>query len=136
MNGYKLTMFIVYFVFVTAIGIYFFFKSKDKNGKDYFLGGRKMNGFVAALSAGASDMSAWVLMGLPGAICVLGLGQVWISIGLLIGTILSWVFVAPRLRRFAIRANDSITIPEYLSNRFNTKNPILRVSSAIIFLVG
>ena len=81
-------------------------------------------------------MSAWVLMGLPGAICFYGLGQVWISIGLLIGTVLSWIFVAPRLRRFAIRANDSITIPEYLSNRFNTKSPVLKVTCAIIFLIG
>ena len=136
MNVYKIIMFVVYFAFVTGIGLYFFFKSKDKNGKDYFLGGRKMNGFVAALSAGASDMSAWVLMGLPGAICLMGLGQVWISIGLLIGTVLSWLFVAPKLRRFAIKSGDAITIPEYLSNRFNSKSPVLRFSCAIIFLVG
>ena len=136
MSVAKLIMFIVYFVFVTGIGVYFFVKSKDKNGKDYFLGGKKMNGFVAALSAGASDMSAWVLMGLPGAICLWGLGQVWISIGLLVGTVLSWVFVAPRLRRFAIKSGDAITIPEYLSNRFNSKSPVLKVACAVVFLVG
>ena len=136
MNAYKIVMFILYFTFVTGIGVFFFIKSKDKNGKDYFLGGRKMNGFVAALSAGASDMSAWVLMGLPGAICLFGLGQVWISVGLLVGTVLSWIFVAPKLRRFAIKSNDSITIPEYLSNRFNSKSPVLRISCAVIFLIG
>ena len=136
MNVYKLIMFIVYFAFVTGIGVYFFLKSKDKSGKDYFLGGRKMNGLVAALSAGASDMSAWVLMGLPGAIFIAGLGQLWISIGLLIGTVLSWIFVAPRLRKFAIRSNDAITIPEYLSNRFNSKNSVLRFTCAVIFLIG
>jgi sodium/proline symporter len=95
-----------------------------------------MNGLVAAFSAGASDMSAWVLMGLPGSICLYGLGQVWISIGLLIGTICAWLFVAPKLRRFAIIANDSITIPQFLSNRFMAKNPILRISCAVIFVIA
>ncbi len=132
----KFLVFILYLVFVLAVGIFFFLKSKDKNEKDYFLGGRNMNGVVAAFSAGASDMSAWVLMGLPGAICLNGLSSAWISIGLLIGTILAWIFVAPRLRRFAIRANDSITIPEFLSNRFMTKSPVLRIASAVIFVVG
>ena len=74
-----------------------------------------MNGLVAAFSAGASDMSAWVLMGLPGSIFLYGLGQVWISIGLFLGTVAAWLFVAPKLRKFAIKANDSITVPEFLS---------------------
>lgn len=133
---YKLSMFIIYLLAMLCIGIYFFIKNKSNGEKDYFLGGRNMNGLVAAFSAGASDMSAWVLMGLPGAIFILGLGQIWISIGLLIGTILAWVFVAPRLRRFAIKAEDSITIPEFLTKRFKTVNPTMRIASAIIFMVG
>lgn len=136
MNYYKLTIFILYMVVMLAIGIYFFVKSKDKNEKDYFLGGRNMNGLIAAFSAGASDMSAWVLMGLPGAIFLYGLGQVWISIGLIIGTIFAWLFVAPKLRRYAIKANDSITIPEYLTNRFKESNPLMRIACAVIFVIG
>ena len=139
MNGYELTSFMVYLVIVLAIGIYFFvsgIKKKQNNEKDFFLGGRKMSGLIAAFSAGASDMSAWVLMGLPGSICLYGLGQVWISIGLLIGTICTWLFVAPKLRRFAIKADDSITIPQFLSNRFKSKNSALRIICATIFLVA
>lgn len=136
MNYYELTSFILYFVLVIGVGIFFFVKSKSKSEKDYFLGGRNMNGLVSALSAGASDMSAWVLMGLPGSIYLYGLGQVWISIGLLIGTVLSWIFVAPRLRRFAIKADDAITIPQFLSNRFKTKSPVLKVACAVIFVIG
>ena len=136
MNYYELTSFILYFVLVIGVGIYFFVKSKTQSEKDYFLGGRNMNGLVSALSAGASDMSAWVLMGLPGSIYLYGLGQVWISIGLLIGTVLSWIFVAPRLRRFAIKADDSITIPQFLSNRFKTASPVLKIACAVIFVIG
>ncbi|MBQ8197237.1 MAG: sodium/proline symporter [Clostridia bacterium] len=136
MNVYKLISFSLYFAFVLGVGIYFFVKHKDKGEKDYFLGGRNMGGWVSALSAGASDMSAWVLMGLPGAIFISGVSEVWISIGLLTGTICAWVFVAPRLRRFAIKANDSITIPEFLSNRFKATSPVLRISCAVIFIIG
>lgn len=135
-NVYELISFILYFALVIGVGIYFFFKSKSKGEKDYFLGGRNINGLVGALSAGASDMSAWVLMGLPGSICLYGLGQVWISIGLLIGTVCSWIFVAPRLRRFAIVADDSITIPQFFSNRFKSKSPVLRVACAVIFVIA
>ena len=136
MNYYELTSFVLYFVLVIGVGIYFFVKSKTSSEKDYFLGGRNMNGLVSALSAGASDMSAWVLMGLPGSIYLYGLGQVWISVGLLIGTVLSWIFVAPRLRRFAIKADDAITIPQFLSNRFKSKSPVLKVACAVIFVIG
>ncbi len=135
-DGFELISFIAYFVLVLAVGIWFFLKSKSKGEKEYFLGGRNMNGLVAAFSAGASDMSAWVLMGLPGAICVAGLGEVWISIGLFIGTICAWLFVAPKLRRFAIKADDAITIPQFLSNRFKAKNPVLRISCAVIFVIA
>jgi len=136
MNVYEIIMFVLYFVLMLGIGFWFFFKSKDKGEKDYFIGGRNMNGLVAAFSAGASDMSAWVLMGLPGSIFMYGLGQVWISIGLLIGTICAWLFIAPKLRVYAIKAGDSITIPQFLSNRFFAKSPVLRVSCAVIFVIA
>ena len=126
-----------YFVLVLAIGIYFFWRGRKSDGaeKSYFLGGRQMNGWVSALSAGASDMSAWVLMGLPGSIYLLGVGQVWIAIGLLIGTVSAWLFVAPVLRRYSIVAGDSITIPQFLTNRFCTKRKGIMVISAIVFMV-
>ncbi|MBR6763978.1 MAG: sodium/proline symporter PutP [Clostridia bacterium] len=136
MNGYgELLAFILYFCLVLGVGIFFFIKSRKGNASDYFLGGRKMGSWVAALSASASDMSAWLLMGLPGSILALGMGQVWIAIGLGIGTALSWIFTASRLRRFSIVANDSITIPQYLSNRFLSKSKTLQVICAVVFLV-
>ena len=128
MNVYEIVAFAIYFLFVLGVGIYFFKKSKNGGEKDYFLGGRQMGGWVSALSAGASDMSAWVLMGLPGAIFMKGFSQIWIPVGLIIGTVLSWLIVAPKLRRYAIKANDSITVPEFLSNRFMSKSPVLRVA--------
>ena len=90
----EIVVFIVYLVFMLSIGIYFFFKNRDGGEKTYFLGGRQMGPWVTALSAGASDMSAWVLMGLPTSIYALGLGQVWISVGLAIGYTISWLAVA------------------------------------------
>ena len=135
-NVGELIAFILYFLIVLAVGVYFFIKEKNNGGeKGFFLGDRKMGGLVAALSAGASDMSAWVLMGLPGSIYLYGIGQVWISVGLLIGTICAWVFVAPKLRRYSILANDSITIPQYLSNRFMSKKPTLQIVCAVIFII-
>ena len=137
MNFYELFAMLLYFVLVIGVGVYFFFRGKgEASEKQYFLGGRNMGGWVAALSAGASDMSAWVLMGLPGSIYLYGLGQVWISVGLLIGTVCAWIFVAPKLRRYSIVANDSITIPQFLNNRFLSKNKSLQVISAIIFAVA
>lgn len=133
----ELAAFICYLVVVLAMGVYFFLKGKktESGDKDYFLGGRNMNGLVAALSAGASDMSAWVLMGLPGSIYLYGMGQVWISVGLLIGTVCAWTFVAPRLRRYSIKANDSITIPQFLVNRFQSKIRRCRLSVPLSLLL-
>lgn len=136
MNYTELIVFIVYFVFMLGIGLYFFLKSKSASDRDYFLGGRNMGAWVSALSAGASDMSAWVLMGLPASIYAAGMGQTWIAIGLGLGYALSWIFEAPRLRRFSIAANDSITIPQYLTNRFLSKSKALQVLCAGIFLVA
>ena len=132
----ELIVFICYFVFMIVIGLFFFFKSKDGGEKSYFLGGRQMGPWVSALSAGASDMSAWVLMGLPASIYAAGLGQAWIAIGLGIGYALSWLLEAPRLRRYSIAADDSITIPQYLTNRFLTKKKALQILCAVIFLVA
>ena len=136
MNVAEIVAFALYFVMVISIGVYFYIKGRGESGeKSFFLGGRKMGGMVAALSAGASDMSAWVLMGLPGSIYLAGVGQIWISVGLLIGTVLAWFFVAPRLRRYSILANDSITIPQYLTNRFLSSSPVLQVVCAVIFVI-
>ena len=136
MNYTELFVFVVYLLFMLGIGLYFFFRSKDGGDKDYFLGGRNMGAWVSALSAGASDMSAWVLMGLPASIYAAGMGQTWIAIGLGIGYAASWIFEAPRLRRFSIEANDSITIPQYLTNRFLSGSKVLQILCAVIFLVA
>ena len=132
----ELLVFIVYLVFMVGIGVYFFLRSKSGGEKGYFLGGREMGPWVSALSAGASDMSAWVLMGLPASIYAAGLGQAWIAIGLAIGYTISWLVEAPRLRKYSIAANDSITIPQYLTNRFLSSSKALQVICAVIFLVA
>ena len=129
---------VLYFVLVLGIGLFFFVRTR-KDGdseKQYFLGGRQMGPWVTALSAQASDMSAWLLMGLPGSVLAFGLGKAWIGIGLAIGTALNWIFVAKRLRKFSKAANDSITLPEYLQNRFLAKTPVLSILTAIVFLVS
>lgn len=136
MKTSEIIVFIIYLAFMLSIGVFFFFKDKNGGEKTYFLGGRQMGAWVAALSAGASDMSAWVLMGLPTSIYALGLGQVWISVGLAIGYTISWLLEAPRLRRFSIVANDSITVPQYLTNRFLSKSRALQIICAVVFLVA
>ena len=133
--NFELLALVIYFVAMLTIGIFFFLKSKSKSEKDYFLGGRSMGPWVTAMSAQASDMSAWLLMGLPGSILAFGLGQAWIGIGLAIGTALNWILVARRLRRFSQAAGDAITLPQYLSNRFATKSKTLQIVCAIVFLV-
>lgn len=127
--------FVLYFVAMIAIGIYFFIKSKVATEKDYFLGGRAMGPWVTAMSAQASDMSAWLLMGLPGSILAFGFGQAWIGIGLAIGTAANWILVAKRLRKFSKAAGDSITLPQYLSNRFASKSHAVSIICAVVFLV-
>ena len=132
----ELLALLCYFLLVLAIGIYFFIKDKKNGGseKAYFLGNRQMSGWISALSAGASDMSAWVLMGLPGSIYLLGIGQIWIAIGLLLGTVTAWLVVAPTLRRYSIVAGDAITIPQFLTRRFLTERKGIMVISAIVFV--
>ena len=133
--NWELFSLIVYFAVMLGIGVFFFLRSKNNSDKDYFLGGKSMGPWVTAMSAQASDMSAWLLMGLPGSILAFGLGQVWIGIGLALGTALNWILIAKRLRRFSQAADDSITLPQYLSNRFKTKNPALQIVCAVVFLI-
>ncbi|MBR2731547.1 MAG: sodium/proline symporter PutP [Clostridia bacterium] len=131
----ELLAFILYFALIIGIGVYFFIRSKGSGDKEYFLGGRSNGPWVTAMSAQASDMSGWLLMGFPGSILAFGMGKVWIGLGLAIGTALNWIFVAKRLRQFSSAANDSITLPQYLTNRFLSKSPALQIISALVFLV-
>ena len=134
-NG-EVLAFALYFILIVAVGIYFFFKERsNENQENYFLGGRQMGPWVTAMSSTASDMSAWLLMGLPGSILAFGFGQMWIGIGLALGTIANWLLVAERLRKFSRAAGDAITVPQYLGNRFLTKSHTLQVISAVIFFV-
>jgi len=134
--GLDLIAFVAYFLLILGIGLFFFFRSKGGGEKDYFLGGRSMGPWVTAMSAQASDMSGWLLMGFPGSILAFGMGKVWIGIGLALGTAANWIFVAKRLRRFSRASGDSITLPQYLTNRFASKSPVLKITAAIIFLVS
>ena len=111
------------------------YMKKTSSSEDYFLGGRGLNGWVAALSAQASDMSGWLLMGLPGAIYSLGSGQIWIAVGLFIGTVLNWVCISGRLRKYTIVANNSMTIPAFFENRYRDKKKILLLISSIVIVV-
>ena len=132
-NG-EILAFILYFIVIVGIGVYFFVKDRNTNGeKEFFLGGRSMGPWVTAMSAQASDMSAWLLMGLPGSIMAFGFGQMWIGIGLAIGTAANWILVAKRLRKFSKAAGDAITLPQYLSNRFMAKSNTLQIICAVIF---
>ncbi len=116
-----------------AIGGYFYFKTHNLN--DYVLGGRNLGPTVTALSAGASDMSGWLLLGLPGMIYTSGFNGIWLAIGLVIGAYLNWHYVAKKLRITTQQLNNAITIPDYLSNRFNDKGSLLRVITAIVILL-
>ena len=124
--------FFFYLFVVLLIGIIAYKKTKDIS--DYILGGRRLGALVAALSAGASDMSGWLLLGLPGLVYKEGLRGLWLVLGLLIGIYLNWKLVAERLRLFSIKFGNSITIPEYLENRFSDSSGILRCISALFIL--
>lgn len=131
--GWIILAFVLYLLMMVAIGA--IYSRKNNNTADYFLGGRKLGGFVAALSAQASDMSGWLLMGLPGSIYALGTGQAWIAIGLFIGTVLNWLFISGRLRKYTIRANNSLTLPTYFENRFHDKKRVLLFISSVTIVV-
>ncbi len=124
----------LYFSAMLGIGLYAYRKStSDVSG--YMLGGRSLSPSVAALSAGASDMSGWMLMGLPGAMYISGVSSLWIAIGLVIGAFLNYLIVAPRLRTYTEVANDSITLPDFFENRFNDKSRLLRVVSSVVIVL-
>lgn len=128
-----LIAFTCYLLMMIMIGI--FSMKKTNSTEDYFLGGRGLNGWVAALSAQASDMSGWLLMGLPGSVYALGTGQAWIAIGLFIGTVLNWLVISKRLRRYTIVANNSLTLPEFFQNRFHDKKKILLGISSVVIVI-
>lgn len=130
-----LLAFAAYLIMMIVIGASFV--KKTQNTEDYFLGGRGLNGWVAALSAQASDMSGWLLMGLPGAIFVWGIngGDGWCAVGLLIGTVLNWVIVASRLRKYTIKAGNSVTLPMFFENRYRDSKKILMLVSSVIIVI-
>ena len=124
-----------YMLVVIGIGLYFA-RRANKNAENYFLGGRSLGPWVAAMSAEASDMSGWLLMGLPGVAYWCGLADAaWTAIGLAVGTYLNWLIVSRRLRRYSIRANNSITLPEFFSNRFREDKKVICSLAAIFILV-
>lgn len=123
----------IYVIALLYIGFYSYKQSKNLDG--YMLGGRNLSALTTALSAGASDMSGWLLMGLPGALYLTGISAIWIAIGLIIGSFLNYVLVAPRLRVYTHIAKNSITIPDFLENRFHDRGHGLRIISGLIILV-
>lgn len=129
-NIFTVIAFALYALIILGIGIWSF--KRSKNMSDYFLGGRQLGSWTTAISAQASDMSGWLLMGLPGSILVGGLTQSWIAIGLFIGTYLNWLICASRLRKMSYAAGDAITIPEYLQKRFFSNSPVVRFVCAVI----
>jgi SSS family solute:Na+ symporter len=124
----------LYFTLMIGIGIYAWRKSTGNSG-EYLLAGRQMGPAVTALAAGASDMSGWLMMGLPGALYASGLVEAWIAIGLFVGALLNWIIVAPRLRAQTEADGNALTIPEWLGNRFNDKSHILRLIASIVIVV-
>lgn len=132
MNVQTLTAFCCYFVFLAGLGIFFYRRTKDIG--DYLLGGRGLGSWVTALSAQASDMSGWLLMGLPGAIYLGGMKECWIAIGLFIGTVFNWILVSPRLRVYT-QQTDTMTLSSFFEERFQDPSGLLRIISSIITLV-
>ncbi len=126
---------IVYMAIVIVIGLVFA-KRANKSSEDYFLGGRSLGPWVAAMSAEASDMSGWLLMGLPGVAYWCGLADAaWTAIGLAIGTYFNWLIVSKRLRRYSVRANNAITLPDFFSNRFREEKKVIMSLSALFILI-
>ncbi|MCW8093056.1 sodium/proline symporter PutP [Alteromonas sp. ASW11-130] len=124
----------LYFVAMLGIGL-FAYRQTDTNVEGYMLGGRQLGPAVTALSAGASDMSGWMLMGLPGAMYVSGLSAGWIAIGLTLGALANYLLVAPRLRVYTEVANNSITLPDYFENRFADNSRALRVIASVVIVI-
>lgn len=134
MNPYTLTAVAAYFALMIGIGVYAWRKA-TQSSEEYQLGGRQLGPAVTALAAGASDMSGWLMLGLPGALFVSGLSQSWIAIGLFLGAWANWVIVAPRLREQTERFGNALTIPEFLGNRFNDQRHVLRLTASVVIVV-
>ncbi|SLM90597.1 Unchracterized transporter YcgO [Brachybacterium nesterenkovii] len=130
---WKLIALAIYFLAMLAIGLHAYKKTDD--GDDYMLGGRRLHPFTAALSAGAADMSGWLLMGLPGALYMGGLVEAWIAVGLTVGAALNWYFVAPRLRQYTQIARNSLTVPSFFGNRLYDRTRLLRIAAGLVILV-
>ena len=127
---------IAYMAVIVFIGLYFA-KRSNKSAENYFLGGRSLGPWVAAMSAEASDMSGWLLMGLPGVAYWCGLADAaWTAIGLAIGTYINWLIVSKRLRAYSQRAGNAITLPDFFSNRFHEKKKIILAISAIFAITA
>ncbi len=133
MTNPTLITFVIYIAAMVLIG--FIAYRSTNNLSDYILGGRSLGSFVTALSAGASDMSGWLLMGLPGAVYLSGLSEGWIAIGLIVGAYLNWLFVAGRLRVQTEHNGNALTLPDYFTNRFEDSSRVLRIFSAVVILV-
>ena len=132
-NAPLLVTFIAYFLGILYLGTKAYRRTHSLG--DYILGGRKLGSVVTALSVGASDMSGWLLLGLPGAIYLTGLSEIWIGIGLVIGAYCNWLFVARPLRVYSHHASNSLTLPDYFENRFNDRSRVLRLLSAVVILL-
>ena len=128
-----LVTFLAYLMVMIAIGVWAWWQTKSFD--DYILGGRSLGPVVTALSAGASDMSGWLLMGLPGALYASGLAEAWIAIGLCIGQYLNWRLIAGPLRVYTERTHNALTLPDFFTHRFNDQARVLRVISALVILV-
>lgn len=136
MNSYSFEFLFAFALYICVmVGIGIFFYRRTQNMSDYILGGRKLGAWVTSMSAEASDMSGWMLMGLPGLAYIAGLNAGWIALGLILGTWANWKFIASRLRKYTEIANDSLTLPDYMQNRFHDTGVTLRVVAAIFILI-
>ena len=120
---------------LVMIGIGFVAWRRTRTFDDYILGGRSLGSYVTALAAGASDMSGWLMMGLPGALYLGGASEAWIAIGLVIGAWCNWKYVAGPLRVYTERTRNALTLPDYFTHRFADESKLLRILSALVILV-
>ena len=124
---------VLYLALMMFIGIYYYRKTNSMD--DYIIGNRKLGPWVAAMSAEASDMSGWMMMGVPGAAYLAGLSSAWIAVGLGLGTWANWQFVAARLRKYTELANNSLTLPDFFQNRYQDNSNLLRIIPAIFIVI-
>lgn len=125
---------VIYFIAMLGIGLYAY-RTSTEDASGYLLGGRKLSPAVTALSAGASDMSGWLVMGLPGAVYLTGLNNIWIGLGLVLGAYINYLVIAGRLRIYTEIANDSITLPDFFENRFADHSHVLRMISSLVIII-